>query len=109
MATEKRLIVPSDLIAEITGMKVIDPWKKKRSLVERWVRNNGYDILITLVKHFPTVEAVEVVHGHWIQSEPGYKICSHCSADVAIFSGHRNYCPNCGAKMDGERKDNETG
>ena len=50
----------------------------------------------------PTVDAVEVVHGRWIQSEPGYRLCSHCMADVAIYSGHRNYCPNCGAKMDGD-------
>ena len=56
----KRLIDASALIEEITAMKKIDPYKKQRGLIERWVRNNGYDILILLVKHFPTVEAVEV-------------------------------------------------
>ena len=63
--------------------------------------------LASVVRKAPTVDAVEVVHGRWIQSEPGYRLCSHCMADVAIYSGHRNYCPNCGAKMDGERKDND--
>ena len=38
--------------------------------------------------------------GRWIESEPGYRLCSHCMADVAIYSGHTNYCPNCGAKME---------
>ena len=47
-------------------------------------------------------DAVEVVHGRWIQSEPGYRLCSHCMADVAIYSGHTNYCPNCGADMRGD-------
>ena len=55
----------------------------------------------SILAESPTVDAVEVVHGRWIQSEPGYRLCSHCMADVAIYSGHRNYCPNCGAKMDG--------
>ena len=52
-------------------------------------------------------EAVDeaVVHSWWEKSTEGYEICHQCCADVAIFSGHKNYCPNCGAKMDGERKD----
>ena len=55
-------------------------------------------------------EAVEVVHGHWDESKPsGYCCCSHCR-DVYILEewlsdGKWNYCPNCGAKMDGG-KDN---
>lgn len=57
------------------------------------------------VDALPRVDAKEVVHGRWEKSEPGYRICSHCKADVAIFSDHRNYCPNCGAKMDLEDKE----
>ena len=66
----------------------------------------------------PAVDAVEVVHGRW-----GTEKCNHkphriknpekwviykCS--VCCYSNGRkqsNYCPNCGAKMDGEGKDNE--
>ena len=48
------------------------------------------------------VDVREVVNGRWLQSEPGYRVCSHCMADVAIYSNHKNYCPNCGAKMDGD-------
>ena len=61
----------------------------------------------------PTVDAVEVVHGRWetVSSMLGYLCCSQCK-DVYIWEtwlgdGKWNYCPNCGAKMDGERKDNE--
>ena len=43
--------------------------------------------------------AVEAVHGEWVD---GYKrqSCSACH-----YRGMRswNYCPNCGAKMDGEK------
>lgn len=43
---------------------------------------------------------VEVVHGRWI-SHYAYVDCSECgeSADE-----HYNYCPNCGAIMDLERR-----
>lgn len=60
---------------------------------------------ICRVEAAPTVDAVPVVHGRWVKSEPGYSICGYCKADVAIFSGHRNYCPNCGAKMNGGAED----
>ena len=50
-----------DLIAVLEGLKKGDPYRKRRGLIERWVRNAGYDILILLVKHFPTMDAVPVV------------------------------------------------
>ena len=56
------------------------------------------------IKHIddcPTVDAVEVVHGRWIclEAEIGYFACSEC--DHRILRAKCNYCPNCGAKMDG--------
>lgn len=62
----------------------------------------------------PTVDAKEVVHGHWISR--GYKIeCSVCghrsflgTHDPVIHTEEKSickYCPNCGADMR-ERKDN---
>ena len=63
-----------------------------------------------ILREAPTVDAVEVVHGHWISK--GYKIeCSVCehrvflgTRDSVIHTEEKNackYCPNCGAKMDG--------
>ena len=51
----------------------------------------------------PTVDAVEVVHGRWVDIlswKYGWK-CSECDRMV---ESRENYCPNCGAKMDGERR-----
>jgi predicted RNA-binding Zn-ribbon protein involved in translation (DUF1610 family) len=45
--------------------------------------------------------------GRWEKSVEGYKICNHCKADVAIFSGHKNFCPNCGADMRGDSDDRQ--
>ena len=67
-----------------------------------------------------TVDAVEVVHGRWREKilvggfaeEWGY-VCSECGCTVSDRSNlgvgryasknqRLNYCPNCGAKMDGD-------
>lgn len=50
----------------------------------------------------PTVEAQPVIHGHWITT--GYwedvpiNKCSVCGVERRGIK--RNYCANCGAKMD---------
>ena len=63
------------------------------------------------IENAPTVDAVEVVHGRWIDDggldEDGndqYR-CSHCG----VGEKHNptvsvSYCWNCGAKMDGDSK-----
>ena len=53
----------------------------------------------------PTVDAVEVVHGRWIEQEKyTFGVMYDCSicGDRILDNGHSwNYCPNCGAIMDG--------
>ena len=56
------------------------------------------------------VDAVEVVHGRWEKDEPDKcgnrkPRCSVCGEyHLAWWADytHCNYCPNCGAKMDGD-------
>lgn len=58
----------------------------------------------TIIDVQPTVEAEPVRHGRWINH--GWSIvCSECGEDYAFAK--RNYCPNCGAKMDGEKREDE--
>lgn len=64
-----------------------------------------------VLSHTPTVDAVPVVNGEWnigkfnAGSETVFIECSECAAvfDVPtfVFGLSYNYCPNCGAKMDG--------
>ena len=99
MATKKRLIDANALIEKARWMEEPD--------------GNGIncDILavsVYSIKDTPTVDAVEVVHGRW-EEHPrmtGYLRCSKCH-DANIWEdwltdGKWNYCPNCGAKMDGD-------
>ena len=69
------------------------------------------------VVNAPTVEAVPVVHGKWIVKDSGlWQECSVCGVAVEVDSMYMckasedmnfNYCPHCGAKMEGlyERSD----
>ena len=52
-----------------------------------------------------TVDAVEVVHGRWVKGNWSVT-CSICGS-LSIAHDGKNYCPYCGAKMDGERKNGE--
>ena len=63
------------------------------------------ETLVRFVKKQPTVNTLEVVHGHMVErivdyEYPSYKVldCSECGCSVEKW---HNYCPNCGAKMDG--------
>ena len=48
----------------------------------------------------PSADVVEVVHGHWEWEDD--LICSECGCGMVVGGGAYNYCPNCGARMDGE-------
>lgn len=59
-------------------------------------------VLYTAIEDAPTIDAVPVVHGRWIDTREycGDYMCSNCKElyRTNVF----NYCPNCGARMDGE-------
>ena len=59
------------------------------------------------VETCPTADAVEVRHGEWREVNDKYPryVCTVCNH---LFNNKNyNYCPNCGAKMDGKRKKDE--
>ena len=61
-----------------------------------------------LIDAQPTIDAVPVVHAHWIRitrSPNEYRQCSNCHGYFTLpmpkYRGfYMRYCPNCGAKMD---------
>ena len=57
------------------------------------------------IKSIPTADVAPVRHGRWFPTKaPFMNECEDCSVcGYRTVWGHRyNYCPNCGAKMDGE-------
>ena len=64
------------------------------------------------IKELPAADVVEQKHGKWIRTieELGESwMCSECLEEfipadsMDEFINYVHFCPNCGAKMDGER------
>lgn len=72
---------------------------------------NSIETIRKWIDNAPTIDAVEVKRGEWIHKpQIGWGetwICSICGEKTtSSFMGkpRYEYCPMCGAKMDGERK-----
>ena len=56
------------------------------------------------VSRLAAADVVPVRHGHWVKEKPDVLIHWHCSVCKNCYyleEPNANYCPNCGAKMDG--------
>lgn len=75
----------------------------------------GYDDCFTAIQDtladIPTADVAEVKHGEWKIEE--YKnhlnvVCPNCNKEFYVYKqgqyriDRSNYCPNCGARMDGK-------
>ena len=105
MATKKRLIDANEL-------------KKQFDDIPPYIGMTG-GCVKQFIDKAPTVDAVEAVHGRWVDefdgkyANPKY-ICSHCTLKALYkqkldalgnwqtVQALTDYCPNCGAKMDGD-------
>ena len=68
--------------------------------------------LVAYIQAIPAVDAVEVKHGTWeLIEDESYAECSKCGCCVPIAWSDDdvfwNFCPNCGARMDGRREDGD--
>ena len=99
----------------INADKVIAIFK---NIAEHLSENENHGQAVTLfyaadvINVQPTIDAVEVVHGRWKKANNRPKsyirVCTVCGKE-AYFCGEGcsyKFCPNCGAKMDGDGKDN---
>lgn len=53
---------------------------------------------------FPAADVAPVRHGRWIEQKYSFGVMYDCSicGHLILDAGHSwNYCPNCGARMDG--------
>lgn len=81
----------SDLISRAETLSILS------NLNSAWV---GYE----KVSRLPTIDAVPVVHGEWKRSHSNWGECSACGEHNKYLK-RWNYCPNCGARMDGGEDD----
>ena len=59
---------------------------------------SAYDVIM-----LPTADVAPVRHGRWIKYQiPPIICCSNCDWATDVEEKNFQYCPSCGAKMDGE-------
>ena len=54
-----------------------------------------------ILREAPTIDVAPVVHGRWIMHDDEFGLTCECSVCHIETIGDGNYCPSCGAKMDG--------
>lgn len=83
-----------------------------REAVREFIKSyrHSTDVVYHMEKHLyevPTIDAVPVVHGYWVtETVRGDYVpcCSECGLENGTIYEF-NYCPHCGARMDGERRE----
>lgn len=69
------------------------------------------DLVFDVIRHvedLPAADVVEVRHGTWTLNKDGSGTCNQCGTtqkNVWDYDNWQNYCGCCGARMDGERKE----
>ena len=66
-----------------------------------WCRACWVDDMLDEVECFQPSDVAPVVHGQWIMHDDEFGLTCECSVCHIETMGDGNYCPNCGAKMDG--------
>ena len=82
-------------------MRLIDA----NALIEAYLEEQkkpGFYSIARIIMDAPTIDAVPVVHGRWEKHGKHDWRCTVCKRGVPYSFTGFNYCPNCGAKMDGE-------
>lgn len=81
----------------------MDEYVEREALVHRLKSPYLFNItqrIFEIISETPAADVVPVVHARWVFGGDGCVICSECNEEESN-DNHRNYCPNCGAKMDG--------
>ena len=107
--------------ATADGKKVLkmDEYIKREAVKDLLKRYGAAEDALTLIDSIKASDVAPVAHGRWARvgikgrkSLPIYPCCSSCGMVSAAFRseweglrGPWKYCPNCGARMDKERKE----
>lgn len=82
---------------------------EREALLERAEYDNNYRLIIPAeaIKAAPTADVAPVMHGRFVHRGPRFDggvdwwYCSNCGKLASGVETRFNYCPHCGAKMDG--------
>lgn len=89
-------LIDEDTLCQTFDTEIASMNEKEMELYKKGLRLAKY-----ICGYMPTVDAVPVVHAYWAEdTETGNVACSNCGC--ILMKPLSKYCPNCGARMDGE-------
>lgn len=90
----------AEYIKREAAVKAVEKYGLTNGVV--WGRHTGLAICIASeIADIPAADVVPVVHARWIEDASGIIICPKCKRGYNLIAKFTNYCPACGAKMDG--------
>lgn len=90
--------------------RLIDVDKLPYEKMEISATSEEWCVRLSDIESAPTIDAEPTIHGKWISIPHKLaRICNICRKDEPYKFADEDadvydYCPHCGAKMDGERK-----
>ena len=83
----------------------MDEYINKQAFLDHMKGTDRYFNVKFDIENFPNADVAPVRHGRWEEASDGDGIvCPFCRTDFCTIiydTEHFNYCPNCGAKLDG--------
>ena len=75
------------------------------AFLEHMKRTNIYFDVKFEIENFPAADVAPVAHSRWNETG-GLLECQNCGEIYCVLGGNEgkawNYCPDCGARMDGD-------
>ena len=68
---------------------------------DSYISGFSREAIKNIINSIPAADVAPVVHGRWIMHDDEFGLTCECSVCHIETMGDGNYCPNCGAKMDG--------
>lgn len=93
--------MPDEYISREAAIKAANEWVNEAIMAPVMRTSRLFDKLQKL----PAADVAPVVHGEWIGNKGGFwemATCSMCDEKYPCVGMAPNFCPNCGARMDGD-------
>lgn len=88
----------SDYIRKADAVDAVNHALDRETLLFSFVRK----VAISALKRLPAADVAPVIHGTW-EYHMSFGICDKCGYEYNWTGADaKNFCPNCGAKMDKE-------
>lgn len=98
----------NDMISREAAIEMLKE-KLNRNYTPSFIAGDAFASALHRIKKLPAVDAAPVVHARWVWADDGYCRCSNCTQKAPVMTQYQDeptttmtdYCPHCGAKMDG--------